>query len=441
MIPSVLELSRLVDSTFRKSVSQFHCPQSGHRHKWRDCNWAYSVAWRLAILKHTVAQLTVLGDQMTNEGGLHETISTFISRRTEGTYWDFKREHHKCKADLIHDILCLANANHDGDRFLIYGIDDSDYSINPINEDPGRRTQADIAGLFRDNASKFFQSRFPEFFLTETEHEGKLIDVLTVKDAPHKPYYLIEKFAKIRAHHIYTRVCDTNIPSNNVAQPHEIERMWRERFGLDTPPLKRMKRYLSEPNDWSRFPGLGADASYYHTTFPEFTIRIIDAEGNAARGEEWTRGELASENNHAGYYELRFHQTPLARIRYVSFDDHKKSMVAPDWQPRGRGRFYFYKGDSINYTVQTFHASSSGEDSVNLCIRLCRGEVYDEARARWGSMMKIPVLRPGELDAFLDTDGEDGIIHPSTDDGDQYELFLRNQLDFEDWRRGCGNTM
>ena len=128
---------------------------------------------------------------MTNEGAFHATISALISRRTEGTYWDFKREHHRCKTDLIHDVLCLANAKHDGDRFLIYGVDNNDFSVHPINADPGRRTQANIAGLFRDNARKFFQSRFPEFYLKEIQLDGKLLNVLVIEDAPHKPYYLI----------------------------------------------------------------------------------------------------------------------------------------------------------------------------------------------------------------------------------------------------------
>ncbi|MDE2890694.1 MAG: ATP-binding protein [Gemmatimonadota bacterium] len=377
---------------------------------------------------------------MNNNSEIYSTISTLISRRAEGTYWDFKREHHKNKADLIHDVLCLANADHDGNRYLIYGVDDRNYSIHPMNEDPGRRTQADIAGLFRDNAEKFFQSRIPEFYLKEIELGDELLDVLVIEDAPHKPYYLIQRLGKIHAHHIYSRVCDTNTPVNDAAQAHEIERMWRQRFGLDAPPLKRMGLYLREPDAWSPLPDSGGNMGFYYTTFPEFTIRSTDAEDQIACREEWTRGELVSKNNYAGYYELRFHQTLLRRIRYVGFDDRKKSMVAPDWEPRGPGRFYFYEGNSIIYAVQRFHASSSGDDSVNLSVRLRRGEVSDAARARWGSVMKIPVLNPGELEAFLDADGEDGIIHPSTDDGEQYELFLRNQLDFEDWRSGGNAT-
>ena len=187
---------------------------------------------------------------MTGKDTLQETVSTLISRQAEGAYWDFKRCHHKKNADLIHDILCLANTRHQGSRFLIFGVDDEDFSLHSISSGTERRTQADIASIFRDNANKFFQSRFPEFYLTKVSIDGTLIDVLVVEDTSHKPYYLIEKYGKIRAHHIYTRVCDTNTPINDAAQPHEIERMWRERFGLDMPPLERVKLYLSDFDAW-----------------------------------------------------------------------------------------------------------------------------------------------------------------------------------------------
>ncbi len=321
---------------------------------------------------------------MTKQDFLLATISGLINRKAEGTYWDFKREYHKCKSDLIHDVLCLANTKHTGDRFLIFGVDDENFSLHKITEDSGRKTQAELAGLFRDNANKFFQSKFPEFYLKEITLDGVFLDVLVIEDTPHKPYYLVERYGKICAHHIYTRVCDTNTPVNDVAQPHEIERMWRERFGLDMSPLERAKRYLSEPDAWSPLvENDGSNANFYHTTFPEFTLRVTDAENYMAPHEEWTRGEIRTDNNHAGYHELHYHQTRLARIRYVSFDDHKKSMVAPKWEARGAGRFYFYEADSINYAVHRFYSTVfRRDDSSTLSIR-GNGEASNEARSRW----------------------------------------------------------
>ena len=391
---------------------------------------------------------------MTKQDSLLTTISDLINQRVEGQYWDFKLKHHDSKAELIHDVLCLANAKHTGARFLIFGVSNKDYSLHSINQDAGRRTQADLATLFRDNANTFFQSRFPDFYLREIKIGGTLIDVLVIADVPDKPYYLVKDYVErrqidppgrveeviVRAHHIYSRVCDTNTPMNASAQPHEIERMWRERFGLDAPALERAKQYLSEPDAWSPMVENGCNMNFHHTTFPEFTLRVADAEDRIACHEEWTRGEIGTDNNHAGYYELHYRQTLLARIRYVSFDDHKKSMVAPNSAPRGAGFFYFYKADGIEYAIQKFYSARlERDDSLTLSIR-GEGEASHAARSRWGAYMKmkIPVVRTAELKDFLGPAGEREIVEPSTDEVEQYQLFLRNQLDFEDWRISQG---
>ena len=289
---------------------------------------------------------------MTSEASLISEIKELLSRRSEGTHWDFKLCHHKKTQDLIHDVLCLANAAHKGRRFLIFGVDDSDYSLHDINEDSDRRSQADIAGLFRDNARKFFQSRFPDFHLRQITIDKTPLDVLVIEDTPYKPYYLVEKYGQLVANSIYARVCDTNTPVTDSAQPHEIERMWRERFGLDSSPLDRVKLYLNEADSWLPSNRVEENLFEHHGTFPEFTIRVTEAEEFMASGEEWTRGEIRRDNNHAGYYEVHYHQTCLARVRSVSFDDHKKSMIAPKWEARGAGRFYFYESDSLSYAVQ-----------------------------------------------------------------------------------------
>ena len=230
--------------------------------------------------------------------------------------------------------------------------------MQTIKSDKGRRSQSDIAGLFRDNAQKFFQSRFPTFHLHTIEIDNALVDVLVIEDESKKPYHLVKKIKQVRAHHIYTRVCDTNTPVNRVAQPHEIERMWRQRFGLDMSALERAKRCLAEPTSWTLDEEDGFICGH-HDVFPEFTLKATSAEENdLACGQEWTRGEIRTDNNHAGWYELRFQQTRLRRIHYVSFDNRKKNMVAPDWKAVGRGRFYFYEADSIRYAVQRFWTAS-----------------------------------------------------------------------------------
>ena len=128
------------------------------------------------------------------------------------------------------------------------------------------------------------------------------------------------------------------------------------RFALDKVPLDRAKAYLESPSEWvpiSKGPILSQHYEY-HRQFPEFTVHDAEADDWTARNEEWTRGEIRRDNNHAWYKEVYYHQTLLATVRGVTFDDGKKEMVAPKWEPRGTGRFYYYEQDTIEYAMQTF---------------------------------------------------------------------------------------
>ena len=240
---------------------------------------------------------------MIDQQSLAGIVRDLLDRGGEGVYWDFKLKHHANKGDLVHDVLCLANAAHDGPRFLVFGVKDEDWLVQSIEEDVGRRSQADIATLFRDNAGRFFQSRFPTSHLREIEIDGALIDVLVIEDEPKKPYYLVERIGGVRPHHVYTRVCDTNTPVDDAAQPHEIERMWRQRFGLDVPALERARRCLWEADAWSISEEDGFDC-WHHDVFPEFTVRSTAADSVVDSSQEWTRGEVRTDNNTSGWYEL-----------------------------------------------------------------------------------------------------------------------------------------
>lgn len=366
---------------------------------------------------------------------LVRVVENLISLKKEGTHWDFKLQHQASIGKLIHDVLCLANAKHNGRRYLIYGVDDVDFSLRSIDNDPNRRTQAELAGLFRDNISKFFQSNVPKFLLEEIVIAGATIDVLIIDDCAEKPFYLTKNIVGVRAHHIYTRLLDTNTPINDTAPPHEIERMWRQRFGLESPPLKRAERYLLDSHNWI-YMEQSVGTAYYYNPHPEFTIQEVISEESCVFDQEWTRGEIRQDNNRTGSYEIRYLQTIIARISYVSFDDGKKFSIAPFWKPAKSGRFYYYCRDSIEYACHKFICYlQKGDDSLGLRIQ-GNSTGAQQARERWKSGVSIPVLSEEELGRFFEDKGyaTGTVLEPSTDSEEQYELFLLVLLEFEEWR-------
>ena len=209
------------------------------------------------------------------------------------------------------------------------------------------------------------------------------------------------------------------------------------------PMLAKVRHYLDDVSQWSLSPrDDGCNGDYYHQVHPEIAIKCSDAPKLEARNEEWTRGEVRTDNNSAGFYDVYHHRQRLTRVRYVSFDDHKKSIVAPEWEPCGPGRFYYYEVDSIEYAVHKFYCVlQRRDDSQRLHIGGRGSDASCQLRGltkrRTGSgYYRIPVLRPGEFGAFRESQ-----LYPPTDSAnperdykEQYELFLKNQLAFERWR-------
>ena len=77
--------------------------------------------------------------------------------------------------------------------------------------------------------------------------------------------------------------------------------MWRQRFGLDALALEKAKRCLGEPTAWTLSEEDGY-ACCHHDVFPAFTLKAASAEGDwLDSSQEWTRGEIRTDNNHAGW--------------------------------------------------------------------------------------------------------------------------------------------
>ncbi|OGV39090.1 MAG: hypothetical protein A2020_13415 [Lentisphaerae bacterium GWF2_45_14] len=273
-----------------------------------------------------------------NSSFLNELIS-----QEESEFLDFKEKYHLENLKLLHDILCLANAFHDGDRFLVFGIKDSPKKIVGIENDLKRKTSANIQDLLRQ--SNF--NRIPTVRLETIKKDGHEIDVLVIENRPDKPFFLLKDKEEgrntIRNGVIYTRLGDTNIPLRETTSEVNIELMWRERFGFGLPPLKLMYKFIENPGDWEKIQGV--DNYIYYRERPEFIIedgKIL----NPSFSESWTK---TFHDATASSFEVRlcYLNTLLLKVTFVHCDGGRYRIPLPKIENNG---FYICE-DSIEWKI------------------------------------------------------------------------------------------
>jgi hypothetical protein len=298
---------------------------------------------------------------------LQSVILELIKLRKEGDYWDFKGIHCPSKADLLHDIICLANnLRHKGDRYLIFGVNDKG-DILGIQNDTKRRKQHDIINILQN--SSFAGGVYPEVRLETIKLDTKEIDVLIIKDTKDKPYYLEKEYKDkvetkekvLHAGTIYSRTLSNNTPKNGVASIADIENMWRQRFGLDVNPLERLENYLPKYEEWEEME----ESYWYHKQFPEFTIKRIGERIKDSEGKSWERAALDPRSYE---YEMGFfyHQTLLKEMSFISYDGGNAETVKPEtlWvelygEQHNYNCFYAYIADSFDFLCLQFIKKSS----------------------------------------------------------------------------------
>ncbi|MBA6316953.1 ATP-binding protein [Cellulophaga baltica] len=282
----------------------------------------------------------------------HETeILRLLESKREGDYWDFKQEPHENKASLLHDILCLANCSHRGNRFLIYGVTDPDEGTEIIGLSKGhknRKSQVQFIDFLR--SKPFAGDCRPEIELHTLLINGLEIDILVIFDKPLKPYYLSQDYRDngkiVKANFIYTRTNDTNTPIDKSADIGVIEKMWRQRFGLDISPLERMKMLLLQPQDW--FKDIGNKPYAYHLDFPEFRIEFSEVH------EFWEvfSSFFTNEKSYLGTATFKYHSTTLFELEYMYCDEMRIEFAVPKTAivrlKNYNNWFYYYNLEALN---------------------------------------------------------------------------------------------
>lgn len=297
---------------------------------------------------------------------LKSTILKLISLRQEGSYWDFKKEWHSNKADLLHDIICMSNNLSNKDAYIIIGVDESDnFSINDVSSDVNRRKTQDLVSFLRDK--KFAGGIRPTVYVESLLIKQKKIDVIIIENNRNTPYYLTESFQGVFANNIYARIMDTNTPKNTSADIDVVEKLWKKRFGIDATTLERALLYLKSPSDWVE----NEDEKSFYKNAPEFTIEHISVE-DVRDGYEFYLFNQCDNRPHWYDIKIYYHQTLLYTLGGVALDGGRCFSSTPQWTglslyPKSYrwdiSYKYFIKG-SVEYVVHQFYFTGSRSDEI-----------------------------------------------------------------------------
>ncbi len=212
-------------------------------------------------------------------------IIGLIDCKTEGNYWDFKREWHSNNADLLHDIICMANSLANRDGYIIIGVEDKTFTVCGVDQTVNRKNQQNVIDLLRQKP-KWAGGYIPEVYVKTIVIYEKELDVIVVKQSDNTPFYLLEDYKNeggpLFKGAIYIRKGDSNTPKTSTADIYDTEMLWKRRFGLLYNPSQRAKHYLEDCDNWEMVDG-DADKEgvnrffFYYKPDPDYTIHIVDS--------------------------------------------------------------------------------------------------------------------------------------------------------------------
>lgn len=272
---------------------------------------------------------------MGEQRDLYEEITGLINMHQEGPYWDFKRQWYgkEKDADMLLDIICMANNLKNHDAYIIIGVDEeANYSICDVQADPNRRNTQNLTNFLSD---KHFAGDFrPTVTVESLSYGDGMIDVIVVHNSLDVPFYLKEPYAsktnkdkKVEAGNIYVRLQDSNTPRNAVADFHQVEYLWKKRFGMLLSPKEKVMLYLRHPEDWESVPSYN-DKRYYKYA-PEYTIeQDYESEDDREEFEYYTINQC-NPRPHWTSIRIYYHQTIIDVLGGVILDGGHYSTSTP----------------------------------------------------------------------------------------------------------------
>ncbi|EMJ6201902.1 helix-turn-helix domain-containing protein [Clostridioides difficile] len=161
-------------------------------------------------------------------------ISRYLELKQEGAFWDFKRNWYTESkiADLLHDIICMANNLENRDAYIIIGVDEENYELVDVTNDSNRKNTQNIVDFLKDK--KFAGEIRPTVLVNQVIIQDVTLDVIVIKNSNKTPFYLKEKYRDVNPNNIYTRIQDTNTPKYMGADIDKVEYLWKKKIWFNS---------------------------------------------------------------------------------------------------------------------------------------------------------------------------------------------------------------
>ena len=394
---------------------------------------------------------------------LHNEIKKLVMLQAEGSYWDFKEKWHSNKADLLHDIICMANNLANRDAYIIIGVEDKSFKVKGVPEDD-RLNQQKLINFLRDK--KFAGDVRPTVYVKTISLYEMNLDVIIIKNTITTPYYLMKDYFCLRkdadgnnlkdkngrnketrvfAAHIYTRIGDENTPKTETADEDKRLYLWRKRFGIDLTPFEKIKFLLREPKEWLPMGTDGKHSTdiyscknvWYNKQYPEFTISYKDDKGRFNNGridvveQDMFWMQKLSAPLHESYIKIiniHYFSTILYSTLAIFADNHR--FMRTLWKCEtlfknriGQSVLYIYiEKDSIEFLIDNWlnnhYETVPQTEGAIFCCSLKPWQKNPEYRDDFNPYSVIPVFQSekehiefidfvkSEKDRFLDAVGE-----------------------------------
>lgn len=375
---------------------------------------------------------------------LQTTITQLISIQHEGNYWDFKRKWHKNLADLLHDIICLANSSTTGEKYIIIGAGESDirktFSVVGVKQNDSNRKDTKDLNDFLSTVS-FVGDIRPMVHVRQVAIGDKKLDVIVIEPSTNTPFILAKDYKHhpekdkptiVHCGHIYTRIGDKNTPKDKTADNDKVEALWRRRFRLDATPTERLSYYLLRPDEWEIVNSTDDNViAYYYKYAPEYRIEFEDCNSEARSGDFLCKGWI---NGPSVYHNVTFKlfETPIQKYKY----SYSKSMAYAFIKP-----YYAIAGTNFSVTISrilAYYIDNTPECNLGHFMRSkFQNSVLDMLEPNADRLKKIIIFNSEEQKrSFIEYAASlsDSILELSTDPFPEINEGTWSQEEYKDWQ-------